>query len=97
MTRCQRGCRRWPLMIDRRGRHNHRPRPPDHAVGASRRFGAAVEPFASCVYVNLLADEGETGVCRACLAGKLARLAALKRHYDPDNVFHLNQNIRPER
>jgi FAD/FMN-containing dehydrogenase len=68
----------------------------DQRVAAARRFGAAVEPFASGVYVNVLADEGETGVRRAYPAAKLARLATLKRHYDPDNVFHLNQNIRPE-
>ena len=46
--------------------------------------------------LNTLADEGESGVRRAYPAAKLARLAALKRRYDPDNVYHLNQNIRPE-
>ena len=67
----------------------------DQRMEAARRFGAAVEPFASGVYVNVLSDEGETGVRRAYPADKLARLAVLKRQYDPDNVFHLNQNIRP--
>jgi FAD/FMN-containing dehydrogenase len=69
----------------------------DHQrMAAARRYGAALEPLASGVYVNVLGDEGETGVRRAYPAGKLARLAALKRRYDPDNVFHLNQNIRPD-
>jgi FAD/FMN-containing dehydrogenase len=64
-------------------------------MAAARRYAAAVEPFASGVYVNALTDEGETGIRRAYGAGKLARLAALKDRYDPDNVFHLNHNIRP--
>jgi FAD/FMN-containing dehydrogenase len=68
----------------------------DHRMEAARGFGAAIEPFASGVYVNVLADEGESGVRRAYPRGKLTRLATLKRRYDPDNVFHLNQNIRPE-
>ncbi len=53
-------------------------------------------PSPAGVYVNTLSDEGEAGVRRAYPAGKLARLVALKQRYDPDNVFHLNQNIRPD-
>jgi FAD/FMN-containing dehydrogenase len=68
----------------------------DQRITAARRYGAALEPFASGVYVNALGDEGEAGVRRAYPAGKLVQLAALKRRYDPSNLFHLNQNIRPD-
>ena len=65
-------------------------------MSAARHWAAAIEPFASGVYVNDLADEGEAGVRRAYSPHKLAKLATLKRRYDPDNRFHLNHNIRPE-
>jgi FAD/FMN-containing dehydrogenase len=64
-------------------------------MAAARRYGAAVEPFASGVYVNDLTDEGQAGIRRAYRTGTLARLAALKDRYDPGNLFHLNHNIRP--
>ena len=64
---------------------------------AYARCAAALEPFASGAYVNTLADEGAVGVRRAYPPDKLARLAALKDAYDPENVFHLNQNIAPSR
>jgi FAD/FMN-containing dehydrogenase len=64
-------------------------------IAAARSYGAAMEPFATGVYVNALTDEGQDGVRRAYSAAKLAKLADLKRRYDPDNAFHLNQNIRP--
>jgi len=66
-------------------------------MSAARRYAGAVEPFASGVYVNALTDEGQAGIQRAYGADKLARLAALKDRYDPENVFHLNHNIRPRR
>jgi hypothetical protein len=64
-------------------------------MARARRYAAAMEPFASGAYVNSLADEGEAGVRRAYGSDTMARLSALKVRYDPDNVFHLNHNIRP--
>ena len=64
-------------------------------MASARAFGAVMEPFATGVYVNVLSETGEAGVRRAYGDAKLARLAAVKRRYDPDNVFHLNQNIAP--
>jgi FAD/FMN-containing dehydrogenase len=72
-----------------------RPAEDERRMSAARRYGAAMAPFASGVYVNDLGDEGEAGVRRAYGAAKMGRLAALKARYDPDNVFHLNHNIRP--
>ena len=67
----------------------------EQRIAAARRYAAALEPFASGVYVNVISDEGASGVARAYPPDKLARLRALKTAYDPDNVFHLNQNIEP--
>ena len=46
-------------------------------------------------YVNFLGDEGEDRVHEAYPGETWARLAAIKARYDPDNVFHRNQNIPP--
>ena len=67
----------------------------DARIMGARRFAAALEPFASGVYVNTLADEGESGVSAAYRADRLKRLVAIKDRYDPENTFHLNHNIRP--
>jgi len=64
-------------------------------IGTARSYAATLEPFASGVYVNVLGDEGAAGVRRAYSAEKLDRLTAVKDTYDPQNVFHLNQNIQP--
>jgi FAD/FMN-containing dehydrogenase len=67
----------------------------DRRIGLARRTAAALDPFARGQYVNTLSDEGAEGVRRAYPPDKLARLTALKDKYDPENVFHLNHNIRP--
>jgi FAD/FMN-containing dehydrogenase len=62
----------------------------------ARGFWSALEPFHTSVYVNFLGEEGEERVRQAYGAGKYDRLKALKRKYDPDNLFRLNQNIPPD-
>jgi hypothetical protein len=64
-------------------------------ISIARRYGAAIEPYASGVYVNDLTDEGQPDVRRAYGTGQIERLAALKDRYDPGNIFHLNHNIPP--
>ncbi len=60
-----------------------------------RNFWSALEPYHTGVYVNFLMEEGEERIGQAYGAKKYDRLKALKRRYDPDNLFRLNQNIRP--
>jgi FAD/FMN-containing dehydrogenase len=64
-------------------------------MATARRSVSSLDRFASGVYVNALSDEGAAGVRRAFPPAKLARLTALKDLYDPENMFHLNQNIQP--
>ena len=45
-------------------------------------------------YVNFAADDDQ-GRVRANYGANYDRLVEVKRTYDPDNLFHLNQNIAP--
>jgi hypothetical protein len=60
-----------------------------------RGFWSALEPWHQGVYVNFLGDEGADRVRQSYGPKKYDRLQALKRKYDPDNFFRLNQNISP--
>jgi Berberine and berberine like len=55
----------------------------------------AIRPYAAGVYVNFLADEGEQRIHDAYPLPTYTQLSALKNHYDPTNLFRLNQNIKP--
>lgn len=61
----------------------------------ARDYWSALAPHHTSVYVNFLMEEGEERVRQAYGASKYDRLTALKRSYDPTNVFRLNQNIKP--
>jgi FAD/FMN-containing dehydrogenase len=61
----------------------------------AKRFWSALEPHHTSVYVNFLMEEGEERVREAYGSEKYDRLKALKRKYDPDNFFRINQNIAP--
>jgi FAD binding domain/Berberine and berberine like len=58
-------------------------------------FYRAMEPLSTgAVYVNDLEDEGEARV-RAAYGDKYQRLSLIKRKFDPDNFYRVNQNIAP--
>jgi FAD/FMN-containing dehydrogenase len=61
-----------------------------------RRVMAAVEPDRALgAYANGNSDAGPEETRRIFGDAKLARLAALKRVWDPENVFHVNPNVAP--
>ena len=65
------------------------------SIGWARKFFAETAPYATGgVYVNFM-PEDETDRVSSAYGANFARLAALKAKYDPDNLFRLNQNVRP--
>jgi FAD/FMN-containing dehydrogenase len=65
---------------------------------ASRRWvregWQRIESFTDGFYTNLMAPDENARRLRASFGGNFDRLLALKRRYDPDNVFRLNANLR---
>jgi len=58
-------------------------------------YWEALHPYsAGGAYVNMMMDEGQERV-KAAYRGNYARLAKVKAVYDPNNLFHMNQNIKP--
>jgi hypothetical protein len=60
-----------------------------------QEFASAIRQSDDGVYVNFLADEGDARIRAAYPGGTYERLAEIKRRYDPENLFRLNQNIPP--
>ena len=63
----------------------------------SKNYWNALHPHSSGgAYVNMMMDDEGDDRIRASYRGNYPRLAAAKRRYDPQNLFRVNQNIRPE-
>ena len=45
-------------------------------------------------YINFMMNEGQDRI-ESSYRGNYQRLAQVKNRYDPDNIFHINQNILP--
>ncbi|MDN3557738.1 FAD-binding oxidoreductase [Halomonas maura] len=84
----------WVLNIQARWRDPEEDR---RQIDWARDTFTAMAPFTTGgVYVNFISgDEGEARVRAAYGEDVHARLVALKTRWDPDNLFHLNQNIPP--
>jgi len=72
--------------------------PPGVPQGRAAQALAAwpdVAVHGSGAYVGFLKSTAATDIAAAYPAATYERLAAVKRHYDPDNVLRRNHNIRP--
>jgi hypothetical protein len=62
----------------------------------TRKFHAAMAKYSSGkVYTNFIGQEPEERVIDAYNTRTYARLQKLKRHYDPENLFRMNINVKP--
>ena len=73
----------WPLDTDRAPH-----------VQSCRDYWAKLEPFTDGYYTNETADEGQRRIDEN-YQGNLPRLRAVKKQYDPGNLFRLNANVQP--
>jgi hypothetical protein len=72
------------------------PKDTDRCMAWARQTYAEMEPFVSSGrYVNYLGDDETGDPVAAAYGPNYRRLQELKKKYDPGNVFHMNQNIRP--
>ena len=69
----------------------------ERMIGWARDYWMALHPYsAGGGYVNMMMDEGTDSV-QAAYRDNYTRLAQIKARYDPGNLFHVNQNIKPAR
>jgi hypothetical protein len=68
----------------------------ERSIAWARQTYSEMEPsFGPGRYVNYLGDDESGDPVAAAYGPNYRRLQELKTRYDPDNLFHMNQNIRP--
>lgn len=90
------GDRSAPFHIGIEANWEH-PADDERAIAWARKAVRDLAPFATgAQYLNFPgADESPEQSVRGAFGDNLARLVAVKRRYDPDNLFRLNSNIDP--
>ena len=69
----------------------------DLIINWCRNYYQATHPHASGgTYVNFMMEEDQ-GRIESTYGNNMKRLTKVKTKYDPTNLFHINQNIKPER
>jgi hypothetical protein len=56
---------------------------------------ATVSPYLNGSYIGFMPERGEKAVAAIYPEATRARLAEIKRRYDPENLYNQNQNIEP--
>lgn len=68
----------------------------DELISWTRAYWDAIHPYsAGGAYVNMMMDDEGHDRVRASYRHNYERLSQLKRQYDPNNLFRINQNIKP--
>ncbi|CAB1064067.1 hypothetical protein D1BOALGB6SA_8858 [Olavius sp. associated proteobacterium Delta 1] len=67
----------------------------DKCLNWAREIHSATQEFSEGVYVNFISQEGEDRVKDAYPTQVWNRLVEVKKNWDPNNIFRLNQNIKP--
>jgi FAD/FMN-containing dehydrogenase len=82
------------LMVNVAAVYQHPEQAAEHQAWVDH-LAAALRDGDARAYVNFLGDEGPARTREAYPGSTWERLVAIKARYDPDNLFHLNQNIPP--
>ena len=68
----------------------------ERTMSWARDYWEALHPYsAGAAYINFMMEETPDRI-RATYRGNYERLVEVKKKYDPTNLFHVNQNIRPD-